>query len=82
MCQGAALDQMAGRPDTPPDDGDILLPPMGMGAGLPTPPDENSVRQLVSMGFSEAQVRAALAATNNNVQLATDRLLDNAASGR
>ena len=46
-------------------------------AGMPTPPPppEGAVTSLTSMGFSRAQALEALAATDNNVEAAANRLL-------
>lgn len=44
----------------------------------PVVPDEQHVRTLVSMGFDDSQVRAALRTAHNNVDAAMNHLLDQA----
>ena len=41
----------------------------------PAPPAEEAVTSLTSMGFSRTQALEALAATDNNVEAAANRLL-------
>lgn len=45
-------------------------------AAAPVGPDPESVATLVAMGFDEARVRAALARSANNVNIAAQRLLE------
>ena len=57
------------------DDGDQLINDHHL---PPVQPDETAVTTLVSMGFPEGAARQALITTGNNVDLATNILLDSA----